>query len=159
MQSVMQFLTNKRKIKEYQQFKQKTGPKVAVKKAKVGFLFTTNRAIKDVSTAKWSFIDLFDLVTIPKDLDSLYQTFAVAGRIVNVPAGDAEVKVQIFEPSGAILAEETLSGVLVAGEVTFATQFSFISVKEEGLHQIKVVLNNVLLKDDGQYSFRVVKEK
>ena len=124
----------------------------------LAYLITTNDAIQDAQTTRWSFINVFSIILIPKALDYTLQTFKVAGRIDNVPAGDAETVIQIVDKDGKEIAKNVLTGNIKKGGVQFAAFFGLVKFDTPGRYYMHAYFNDKRLTDSNRYFFDVVKE-
>lgn len=119
--------------------------------ARLAFTFLANRAIRDQSSSKFSFIDVFDSFTIPASLPSTTEFFTVGGRILNIEAGTANVEVSII-PEGSDMPIEngviTLEGPVKAGSLIIAAQFGFVKFDRPLRYNIRVKYNDTLLEGD-----------
>jgi hypothetical protein len=136
----MQFLTNKGTIMPSQRINlhRDTMP---TQNPAISFLIFAGSAIKDAYTGKWSYINVFDEIVIPSNLEFFYQSFYIGGRINHVPAGDSTTEIQLLDPNGSIFASQKLTGTLVAGDVGFAADFDLVKFEILGKYKVNLIFN------------------
>jgi hypothetical protein len=121
------------------------------------FLVGAGRIIQDTISNKYSYIDLFDMIIIPKENDFWYQTFYVGGKLQVSQSQKYVIEVKIEDPNktiiGSVLFPET---DLVTGEVPLSAFFALVKVSNAGRHYIRVSVNGEEIKDD-RFAFEVVK--
>lgn len=126
---------------------------------KLAYTIMAGRVIRDSITLKFSFIDIFDSFTIPKEVTEITQFFSVAGRILNILPGPASVDVELVHEDGTLMAKENVKGNFTAGNVTFTANFYYVKVSKLGRYFIRLNYNNgkAVLEDKENCFFDVLK--
>lgn len=129
------------------------------KEPSVSYLLTTGKIIQDSASGKFSFIDVFDIIVIPKNDPSTIQSFSIGGKLMNAKAGILSVDVKILNPKGEVLSKMPLSGKVNGGDVELSVLFPIVEFKDEGVYLLKVSMDGKDLPDDNKFYFKVRKEK
>jgi hypothetical protein len=140
----MQFFTNKGTIVPSQRINLH-GNTMPTQNPAISFLIFAGSAIKDVYTGKWSYINVFDEIVIPSNLEFFYQSFCIGGRINHVSAGDSTTEIQLLDPNGNIFASQELTGTLVTGDVGFAANFDLVKFEILGKYKVNLIFNGHVL--------------
>ncbi len=124
---------------------------------KLAYVVPANRIIKDQETQKYSLIDVFDLLTIPKDTP-LISSFGLAGRINEADLGTLNVVVRVLDPDGNAFATATLTGPVVSTipdatkiDVQISVYFNALKFEKPGKYKFVVDANGVTLESGELY--------
>ncbi len=128
------------------------------KQPTLAYLIPLFRGIRDENTHSWSLIDLFNTLNIPASHEH-YHSFCVAGRINDARSGDANTVISVRDPSNTTIAEVTLNGKIVDGDIQLVGTFNGIRLKDEGRYHLKAFHNGVAMDDDKKFYFDVVKQQ
>lgn len=128
-------------------------------KTQLSYLIPAFRVIQDLSTRNWTVADIFDLLIIPKELESTIVSFQVFGRLEDVPSGNNTTVIRILHSDGSELATQTLNGELVQGFVKFKAEFNFVKLEKEGRYHFELTQNAKKLTGGNKFYFTVVKQK
>ncbi len=123
---------------------------------KFGYLLVAENVIQDSISKKLTLVDVFENVTIPPDSNEVYNTFFVVGRILNVPPGNAVVKLTINGPSG-FRAEASAPGVLIPGSLDVYLKFPLLRFTHTGVYTLSASINNIDIPHNNQFVFNVLK--
>jgi hypothetical protein len=125
----------------------------------LAYLFTVARAIQDASTKKWSYIDTFYNINIPKELEYILSDFSVVGKINDVMSGSTKSEVKIIGPDRKVFSKVELSGFLQEGDTDLVANFNLLKFQKPGIYYLKISINGVALEDDNKYYFKVIKQQ
>lgn len=126
-------------------------------KPTLSYLVPTNRILQDSTSTKFTAIDVFSLIWIPKDQPFTLQSFSVLGRVFNLSLGQFKGDVKIIDPSGVILQTSTIEGDIKGGDLAFAAVFNLVKIEKEGKHFIRFSVNGRDLEDGDRYFIVVQK--
>ncbi len=125
---------------------------------KLIYLFACGNTLKDEVSKKFTAIDLFSTVIIPKSLDFWFQGTHIIGNIDNAPAGPVDIDVMIFDPDEKLFSQTRVSGPILPGAVMFAGFFPVLKFEKQGLYHLRAAINGTALRDNGQFYIKVIKE-
>lgn len=124
----------------------------------LAYLLPCANIIRDEKTRKFSYIDIFQAIAIPKGLTESFTIFSVGGKIISVPAGATKVEVSVIDPDGVNIATAVLQGTLAVGDLDIAADFIGVKLTKTGRFFFKVKFNGAPVEDNGRFYFDVVKE-
>jgi hypothetical protein len=127
-------------------------------KPTLSYLIPTVKALHDPDTSMWSYIDVFASLNISKQLDHAIQTFIIMGRIINAPAGTAEVTVYIHDPNGKLFGHVNMGGPVSEGDIDLRAEFKDVIFTIPGKYKLSASFNGKKLTDGGRYYFMVKKD-
>lgn len=134
--------------------------KIATVKPVIAYIFTATNAIRDSSSGKLSFIDLFDLIKIQKSVGFYYSNMFAGIRINNVKAGHNVTELQLLLPSdSSIFSSSTVSGDVKAGDIEASVSFPIMKFEMSGRYYFKLIHNGIVLDDDKKYYVDVINEE
>ena len=125
----------------------------------ISFLLPAAKIIQDAETKKYTYVDIFSTIFVPKDTPSIPQFFSIGGRILNVPDGDASVDVKIIHEDGTLVSKENLSGKVKVGDLDIVANFGPVIIGKTGKHFIRIDYNGVTLDDANRFFFHVEKQQ
>lgn len=124
----------------------------------IQYLISCARAIKDEYTKKLSYLDIFDIVLIPKDSPVTISSFVVGGKAYTTEGGKITFIARILDPLGNILQTSPLDeATVVTGDIEMSFFFNLVKFSMIGRHYIKISANGIDL-DDGNKFFIEVKK-
>lgn len=124
----------------------------------LSYLIAANKVIRDENTKNPTFVDVYTIILIPKNLDSTFQSFTIAGRLLGVPAGMLSLLVKVVHEDGETIASEALSGHLEEGDAYITAIFPPIKFNKIGRHYLRVILEDKELEDKGHFYIDVQKQ-
>ena len=124
----------------------------------IAYLVPANRIIKDEATSKFSYIDVFANIVIPRDTVITPQFFAVGGRILDVPAGETTIQLRIVHENGTEITTANLNGPVQAGDLDIAAYVGPVPTEIPGKYFFRIIYNGVPLDDDNKYYYVVTRE-
>ncbi len=124
----------------------------------ISYLVCAGRVIQDIPTNKYSYIDIFERIALPKDSPFLYQAFFVAGKLSDFKAGGYSIEIKILDPQKKVIGTVPFGNKeLVDGDVPFSAYFSLLKIEKLGRHYIKVSVNGKDLADGDRHYFDVIR--
>lgn len=122
----------------------------------ISFLLPSQRGIKDASTGMWSYMDVFESITIPEGLEFTVNDFHIGGKINNVTKGPVEVIVKVLNPDNKTHTEVPMAGEVVQdGDMSINAIFRNIQFTVPGRYLIKVYFKGKVLPDQDRHYFEV----
>jgi len=121
-----------------------------------GYLLVAENVIQDAISRKLTLVDVFENINIQPGSDSVYSSFFVVGRILDVPPGEAVVKLQITGPNG-FSAEQTGSSTLQPGSLDVYLKFNLLKFTNPGVYNLKAFINEEEIISPCDFVFRVNK--
>lgn len=124
----------------------------------LSYLIPVGKIIQDKITGKFSFIDIFDTFTIPPNLNFLYQSFFIAGKISDIKAGKHKIDISIVDPE-----EKEFATIhfperdVVHGDVPLTAFFNIVKFEKIGRYHIKAFVDDEELKGHSKFYFDVKK--
>lgn len=125
----------------------------------LAYLFPAAKIIQDAATKKYTYVDIFSTIFIPKDSPSIPQFFSVGGRILGIEGGDVSVDIRVVHENGTEVATVLLSGNVKKGDLDIAANFGPVTIDKIGKHFLKINYNEVALNDGDRFYFLVEKQK
>lgn len=127
----------------------------------IAYLLPALRVMKDEVSKKYSFIDVFSVINIPKDQEMIPQFFFIGGRILGATTNEsAEIDVRVVHENGTLeLARAVLRGPVKDGDVDIAAYFGPTLVSVPGKYYFRVIYDGTPLEDNNKYFFTVVKQQ
>jgi len=127
-------------------------------KPTISSLFTANSCIQDITSKKFTFIDLFSIIYIPKDQLFTLQNFVVGGRVFGLNPGKFIGEVKVVDPEGVVLQTSLLEGNLGPGDLLFNAAFSLVKIEKPGRHFLRFSTGGQDLLDGDRYFFDVARQ-
>jgi hypothetical protein len=124
----------------------------------LAFLFASGTVIQDTNTKKFTFINTFSAFIIPKTSEFVYQSFVVAGRILDVTHGNNTIEIKIIDQDGQKIASVILSGESKTNDVDIVARFDLVKISKIGKYFLKASLNNVDLEDNNKFYLDCTKD-
>lgn len=121
---------------------------------RLGYALAAKQALQNPVNNSPTLVDLFDGFKLDEG-NSPIKSFIVAGRLLDVANGPAEIVVKIEHEgsSGNPVATRTLNSDFVPGVAFFTANFSAVEVNRPGKYFIHVVYNNIQLEDFNRFYF------
>lgn len=113
--------------------------------------------IRDETSKKFTYVDVFQALVIPKGIDSYPLFFAVGGRLLGVQPGLANVVLKLQYEDGEVLANSKLSGEVLGGDLDVSARFDLVPITKAGKYYIKVEYNGVAIQDNDRFYIVVTK--
>lgn len=113
-------------------------------------ILTCSRVITDAQTRLPSYIEVFNTITIPKNLGFWYQTFFVAGTLNNDFKGYAKGAITISGPDG-FNRSSPLEGEVSPGYVPFNAMFDSVKFEKAGKYLITMKFQDKELVTEEKY--------
>lgn len=127
-------------------------------KPTLSYLVSVNKSIQDINSKKFTLIDTFTVFFIPKDTPFSLQSFVVAGRVLNLPAGDFKGEVKIIDPTGQVLQSSPLQGTLKSGDLMFTAFFNLVKIEKPGKHFLRMFVEGTQLSDEDRFYIDAIKQ-
>ena len=121
------------------------------------YLLSANRSIQDIASKKFTLIDVFTTITIPKDQAFTLQSFVVAGRLTDVSLGVFKADVKIVDASGNVLQVSILEGNITLRDLSFVAGFNFVRMDKPGKYFLKMSVNGKELRDENRFFVEIIK--
>ena len=125
----------------------------------IEYMFTCGRAIKDQGTGLFTYVDAFGNLFIPRNSDSLIQSFFVVGRLHAATGGNIKVETTYISPDGIRSAPSIVVGEILPGFVDFACYFPIAKFTQIGKHYLKIKLQEEELEAGNKFYFEVRKQE
>ena len=127
--------------------------------SKLIYLVTCFRGIKDVVTTYFSFIDVFDVIWMPKDNDFVWISFSVGGKLYSDVDGDIKIELYFIYPDNIISSPPIVveGKNIQKGDVHFVGTFPMTKFTQIGKYQLKAKLNGQILNSANDFYFNVIK--
>jgi len=124
----------------------------------LSYLLVANRSIQDSSTSKFTFVDIFDNLTILEGLNEVIHSFSIGGRFLDCPGGPVSIAVQLIGPDGKEYGTPTIvSGAVEPGDVHFAANFPYFTFSRPGRYTCKVTYNVTEFYEPDRFCINVTK--
>lgn len=126
-------------------------------KPTLAYLFMVADSIQDKLTNKWTHVNQFNLLIIPKNSDHLLTNFRVVGQINNVQDGPSVTEIRIVDKQEKTIESSVLRGTLVKGDVQFSAMFLLAKFDTPGRYYLRAYTDGKKLMDGNKYYFEVTK--
>ncbi len=124
----------------------------------LSYLLTCGRVIKDQNTQFFTYLDVFDMLVIPKGSEFLIQSFCVAGKLHLDISGQVEAKIKFIYPDGTESIPSSVSGIVNPGYLEITASFNMVKFSQIGKHYLKVNFQGEQLETSNKFYFEVIKQ-
>ena len=124
----------------------------------LSYLLTCGRVIKDQTTQFFTYLDVFDVLVIPKGNEFLIQSFWIAGKLYLDTSGKVEAKIKFIYPDGTESAPSSVNGIVNPGYLQITAYFNMIKFTQIGRYHLKINFQGEDLETSDKFYFEVVKQ-
>ena len=124
---------------------------------KIIYLTTCNRVIRDQYSTLNSFVDVFSIIWIPKDMPFVINSFWVVGKIFT-EGGAMTGEARIEFPDKTVSDPIVVTGDLKSGDADFACLFPFMKFSQMGRYYLRLKIGNEEIHTGNLYYFDVSKK-
>jgi len=128
---------------------------MATKTPQIHHILLTDSALKDALEGKSSYVGIFNQINIPKGKDSIFASFFVVGRLLNVPTGNQSFEMRMIDPDKKAFLKAELNGEVANGDIEFITKVPIVEFKKFGKYYVRIFYQGKALKDDNKNFFEV----
>ncbi len=125
----------------------------------VHYLLICNRAVRDMGTGLFTYVDTFGQIIIPKDNDSATQSFWIGGSIYSSIGGDVSLELRIEFPDGTQSVPSIIKGNISPGDVGLSTYLPLVKFTQIGMHYLKAKFQGMELETGNRFFFEVKKQE